>query len=77
MENAICIRGLCKHYKDFSLENLDLTVPTGTIVGFVVERHGKTTLKAIFGAIRTDGGSIEVLGCTDPNRLDKIPRSAW
>ena len=73
MENAICIRGLCKHDKDFSLENLDLTVPTGTIVGFVGENGaGKTTtLKAIFGAIRTDGGSIEVLGCTDPNRLDK------
>lgn len=73
MENAICIRGLCKHYEDFSLENLDLTVPTGTIVGFVGENGaGKTTtLKAIFGAIRTDGGSIEVLGCTDPNRLDK------
>ena len=73
MENAICIRGLCKHYKDFSLENLDLTVPTGTIVGFVGENGaGKTTtLKAIFGAIHTDGGSIEVLGCTDPNRLDK------
>lgn len=73
MENAICIRGLCKHYEDFSLENLDLTVPTGTIVGFVGENGaGKTTtLKAIFGAIRTDGGSIEVLGCTDPDRLDK------
>lgn len=73
MENAICIRGLCKHYEDFSLENLDLTVPTGTIVGFVGENgSGKTTtLKAIFGAIRTDGGSIEVLGCTDPDRLDK------
>lgn len=73
MENAICIRGLCKHYEDFSLENLDLTVPTGSIVGFVGENGaGKTTtLKAIFGAIRTDGGSIEVLGCTDPDRLDK------
>lgn len=73
MENAICIRGLCKHYEDFSLENLDLTVPTGTIVGFVGENGaGKTTtLKAIFGAIRTDGGSIEVLGCADPDRLDK------
>ena len=73
MENAICIRGLCKHYEDFSLENLDLTVPTGTIVGFVGENGaGKTTtLKAIFGAICTDGGSIEVLGCTDPDRLDK------
>lgn len=73
MENAICIRGLCKHYEDFSLENLDLTVPTGTIVGFVGENGaGKTTtLKAIFGAIRTDGGSIEVLDCTDPDRLDK------
>ena len=25
MENAICIRGLCKHYKDFSLESLNLS----------------------------------------------------
>ena len=73
MDNAIHIQGLCKHYQDFSLQDLDLTVPTGSIVGFVGENGaGKTTtLKAILGAIRPDSGSIEVLGCSDPAKIDK------
>ncbi len=73
MDAAIRVQGLCKHYKDFSLQNVDLTVPTGTIVGFVGENGaGKTTtLKAILGAIRTDGGRIQVLGCSDPARVDR------
>lgn len=64
MEYAIQVHGLCKDYKDFSLKSVDLNVPTGSIVGFVGENGaGKTTtLKAILGAIRTDGGQVEVLG---------------
>ena len=38
MEYAIQVHGLCKNYKDFSLQNVTLNVPTGSIVGFV----GKT-----------------------------------
>lgn len=64
MEYAIQVHGLCKNYKDFSLQDVTLNVPTGSIVGFVGENGaGKTTtLKAILGAIRIDGGAVEVLG---------------
>ena len=64
MEYAIQVHGLCKNYKDFSLQNVTLNVPTGSIVGFVGENGaGKTTtLKAILGAVRIDGGAVEVLG---------------
>ncbi len=66
MEYSIQVHGLCKNYKDFSLQNVTLNVPTGSIVGFVGENGaGKTTtLKAILGAIRIDGGEVEVLGGT-------------
>lgn len=64
MENAIAVHGLTKHYKDFSLQDVSFTVPSGSIVGFIGENGaGKTTtIKAILGAIRADGGEITVLG---------------
>lgn len=73
MDNAIRVQGLCKHYPDFSLENVSFTVPTGTIVGFIGENGaGKTTtLKALLGAIHIDSGTIEILGCKNPEQVDK------
>ena len=64
MENLIEIQGLCKHYKDFTLDRIDLTVPAGQIVGLIGENGaGKTTtLKALLGVIRPDGGTIRLLG---------------
>ena len=64
MENLIEIQGLCKHYKDFTLDHIDLTVPEGQIVGLIGENGaGKTTtLKAVLGVIRPDGGAIRLLG---------------
>ena len=66
MENAIEVRGLCKTFakKDFSLQNLDLTVPKGSIVGLIGENGaGKTTtLKCILGILRRDAGEIQLLG---------------
>ena len=64
MENLIEIQGLCKHYKDFTLDHIDLTVPEGQIVGLIGENGaGKTTtLKAVLGVIRPDGGTIRLLG---------------
>ncbi len=64
MSNAIEVRGLCKTYRDFELDHLDLTVPTGCIVGLVGENGaGKTTtLKAILNTIHPDNGTIQVLG---------------
>ncbi len=68
MENAIEVRGLCKQYRDFTLQNVDLTVRGGTIVGLIGENGaGKTTtLKALLGVIRTDGGTISIMG-KDPS----------
>ena len=37
MENLIEVRGLCKHYPGFRLEQVDLTVPAGSIVGLIGE----------------------------------------
>ena len=64
MENLIEVRGLCKRYKNFSLEGVDLTLPAGQILGLVGENGaGKTTtLKAILNVIRPDEGEIRVLG---------------
>lgn len=61
---AVRVRGLQKKYPDFTLGPIDLTVPSGSIVGLVGENGaGKTTtLKAILGAIRPSAGQVELLG---------------
>lgn len=62
--NAIEIRGLCKHYKGFSLDNLNLDLPYGCVLGLVGENGaGKsTTIRLIMDALERDGGTISVLG---------------
>lgn len=62
--NAIEIRGLSKHYDGFSLQEVELVVPRGSIMGFVGQNGaGKTTtIRAILNLIRKDGGEIRVLG---------------
>lgn len=70
--NAIEIKGLTKHYKDFSLDKLTLTLPTGCIMGLVGENGaGKsTTIKLILGMIKKNEGTITVLG-KDHTIMDK------
>ncbi len=62
--------GLTKHYQDFSLQGVDLTVNEGEIVGFVGQNGaGKsTTIKALLGLTALDGGIARILG-TDVNDL--------
>ena len=62
--NAIEIRGLCKHYKGFSLDDLNLDLPYGCVLGLVGENGaGKsTTIRLIMDALERDGGTISVLG---------------
>ncbi len=64
MNNAIEIKGLCKYYKDFSLQDVTFSVPGGCIMGFIGENGaGKTTtLKALLGLIHIDSGTVQVLG---------------
>ena len=49
MENILEVKNLCKEYKDFKLENVNITLPKGMIMGFIGENGaGKTTtIKAI------------------------------
>lgn len=59
----IKINNLQKNYKDFSLD-VSLEIPAGTVTGLIGKNGaGKsTTIKAILGLIKPDGGTIEVLG---------------
>ena len=62
--NAIEIKHLTKHYQGFSLENLNLTLPSGCIMGLVGENGaGKsTTIRMILGLTHPDSGEITVFG---------------
>ena len=57
-------RGLTKHYKGFDLQGINLTVEPGQILGFIGQNgSGKsTTIKALLGLIKRDGGTATVLG---------------
>ncbi len=68
--NAIEIRGLTKRYKDFTLENLNLDLPYGCILGLVGENGaGKsTTIRLIMDALDRDGGDVSVLGTDNRSR---------
>lgn len=65
---AAVLRGVQKRYKDFTLGPLDLTIPTGTIVGLVGENGaGKTTtLKLLCGVNPADAGEITLLAAAPP-----------
>ncbi len=75
MKNCIEIKGLCKSYGDFSLNNIDLTLPGGSILGLIGENGaGKTTtIKCILNLIRRDAGEITVLG-HDNIREEKLAK---
>lgn len=62
MENAIEVKGLSKKYNTFSLNNINLVVPKGYIVGLIGENGaGKsTTIKSILNLIQKDSGSIQI-----------------
>ena len=70
--NALELRGLTKHYKDFTLGPLDLTLPGGTICGLIGENGaGKsTTIKLILDILQRDGGTVTILG--RDNRTDLV-----
>lgn len=72
--NALEITGLCKRYPDFTLDNLNLTLPSGCVMGLVGENGaGKsTTIKLILNMLRRDAGRVSVFGMdnlTDDRRI--------
>ena len=63
-ENALEINELTKKYDGFTLDNVSFNVPKGSIMGFIGQNGaGKTTtIRALLNIIKTDGGSIKLLG---------------
>jgi ABC-2 type transport system ATP-binding protein len=62
MDNILEVRGLCKRYGSFALEDVSFDAPLGYITGFVGPNGaGKTTtIKLILGVMRADGGRAVV-----------------
>jgi ABC-2 type transport system ATP-binding protein len=67
---AVEFSGVTKRYKHFTLDQIDLKLPTGGIMGFVgVNGAGKsTTLRILMGLVHQDAGTVHVLGYAMPDR---------
>ena len=72
--NAIELNHICKSFGSFAIQDLNLTVPSGTICGLVGENGaGKsTTIRLALGALRPDSGAAAGL----PARLFRAARQA-
>lgn len=69
--NALEIRNLSKQYKNFYLDNINLTLPSGYIMGLIGENGaGKTTIiKLILNIISKNSGTIKILGKNNTDHL--------
>ncbi len=74
MENILEVNNLCKKYKGFELQNVNITLPKGMIMGFIGENGaGKTTtIKAILDLIRDYTGKIKLFGLDNREDNKKI-----
>src|SRR5215470_4431598 len=61
---SVQFQGVSKRYPHFSLENIHLELPTGSIMGFIgANGAGKsTTIRILMGLVHQERGSVEVLG---------------
>jgi ABC-2 type transport system ATP-binding protein len=68
-ESAVHFEGVSKRYRHFTLENINLELPTGSIMGFIgANGAGKsTTIRILMGLVHQDAGAVRVLGHTIPD----------
>ena len=62
------IRGLCKNFETFKLQNVDITLEEGYIMGFI-GRNGagkSTTIKTTLNLMNSDGGTVKLCGLEMP-----------
>jgi len=69
---AIEIKNLVKKFDSFTLGPIDLSIPKGTIVGYIGQNGaGKsTTIKLLLGLLKKDSGEIKILGYDNPNSIE-------
>ena len=62
-EYAVQLKGVGKEYRHFTLADIDLDLPTGSIMGLIgTNGAGKsTTIRILMGLVRQDCGSVTVL----------------
>jgi ABC-2 type transport system ATP-binding protein len=74
MGNILEIKNLSKKYDDFALDNVNITLPKGSIMGFIGENGaGKsTTIKLILDLIHRDSGKISIFGWDNIEYENKI-----
>jgi len=74
MGNILEIKNLSKKYDDFALDNVNITLPKGSIMGFIGENGaGKsTTIKLILNLIHRDSGKISIFGWDNIEYENKI-----
>ena len=60
--NALAVKGLCKRYPAFSLENVNFSVPEGAVMGFIGRNGaGKSTLIDLMnGTLTPSSGKVTV-----------------
>jgi len=65
---SVQFEGVSKRYTHFSLENIHLELPTGSIMGFIgANGAGKsTTIRILMGLVHQDTGTVRVLGHSMP-----------
>ncbi len=72
--NALEIKDLTKSYPGFTLDKVNLTLPSGCIMGLIGENGaGKsTTVKLILDMLRKDSGTIRILGKDNTENIELI-----
>src|SRR5271156_604484 len=65
---AVQLKGVGKDYRHFTLDDVDLELPTGSILGFIgANGAGKsTTIRILMGLVRQDRGTVSALGYPMP-----------
>jgi ABC-2 type transport system ATP-binding protein len=68
-ELAIELRGVCKKYRYFTLDKIDLKLPPGQIMGLIgANGAGKsTTIRILMGLVHQESGEARVLGRSMPS----------
>jgi ABC-2 type transport system ATP-binding protein len=69
-ELAVHFEGVRKTYSHFTLDNIDIELPTGGILGFIgANGAGKsTTIRILMGLVHQEWGSVRVLGQAMPEQ---------
>jgi ABC-2 type transport system ATP-binding protein len=69
MDNILEIKNLTKTYKGFTLDNINLTLSPGSILGIIGPNGaGKTTtLKILMGITRANSGTVSIFGMNHKN----------